>query len=234
MQSVLYIEAKPPSDLSELVHCFWELKTEATLPDDFCFHVLPDACVNILLDQADTRVAAVTALNTTYKVLNLGRAFHYIGVQLLPGVWRGDPNEVVRGLVNTPYQGGLPLVETNKKLVGLDFSAKQLILSELVQWLVGEGLVVVNPVTTKILAHLGDIRTVADMAAIAGVSPRQLQRILRQTTGFSPHDLLKVLRFQQSFRQDYLASYADQSHFVHSFRKVTGYTPSRYSKRFDV
>lgn len=54
------------------------------------------------------------------------------------------------------------------------------------------------------------IRSVADMAAVAGLSSRQLQRVLKPTTGSSPHDLLKVLRLQRSIRQDLLMSYTDQ------------------------
>ena len=69
---------------------------------------------------------------------------------------------------------------------------------------------------------------------MAAVSPRQLQRVLKATTGFSPHDLLKVLRVQRSFRQDYLLSFADQSHFTHSFRRLIGYTPGQFKKTFDV
>jgi AraC-like DNA-binding protein len=89
-------------------------------------------------------------------------------------------------------------------------------------------------VTEKILNNIDDVHTVADMAAITGMSPRQLQRTLNRTTGFSPHDLLKVLRLQQSFRQHYLELYSDQSHFIHSFRKITGFTPARYAEKFDV
>ena len=48
------------------------------------------------------------------------------------------------------------------------------------------------------------IRSVADMAALAELSPRQLQRKLKELTGFAPHDFLKVLRVQQSFRKHYL------------------------------
>ena len=95
-------------------------------------------------------------------------------------------------------------------------------------------MVITNPITEKILAHLNDIHSVADMAGVAGVSPRQLQRTLRQTTGFAPHDLLKVLRLQRSFTQPDLDTYADQSHFIRSFRKATGYTPTGYAKKFDV
>ena len=100
--------------------------------------------------------------------------------------------------------------------------------------LVGAQLVVRNPVTEKILARLSDIRSVADMAAVAHLSPRQLQRTLKRTTGLAPHDLLKVLRVQRSFKQHYLDLYADQSHYIHSFRRVTGYTPAQYADKFNV
>lgn len=187
-----------------------------------------------MFNQADTKIAGVTALRTTFEVLNLGKTFHYVGIQFLPGVWQGDREEIMDSYVGTSYQGNLPLVETNNKLAKLDFSAKQSALSKLVERLIDEKLVVANVVTAKILAGIDDIHTVADMATVANLSPRQLQRRLKQTTGFSPHDLLKVLRLQQSFKGYYLASYADQSHFIHSFRKITGYTPARYAKKFDV
>jgi AraC-like DNA-binding protein len=234
VRSVRYTEAKPPNHLFGLVHCFWELKTDTVLPEDFCLHALPDACVNILFNQADTNIAGVTALRTTYEVLNLGKTFHYVGIQFFPGVWQGNQEEIADSFVGTPYLGDLPLIETSNKLAKLDFLAKQSVLSELVQWLIDEKLVVTNLVTEKILTNLDDLHTVADMAAMTGMSPRQLQRTLKRTTGFSPHDLLKVLRLQQSFKQHYLESYSDQSHFIHSFRKITGYTPARYADKFDV
>lgn len=234
VQSVRYSEAKPPSNLSGLVHCFWELKTDTALSDDFCLHVLPDACVNILFNQADTKIAGITALHTTAEVLNLGKTFHYVGIQFLPGAWQGNRDEIVDSFVGLPYPGNLPLIETSSKLAKLDFSAKQLVLSALVQQFVDEKLVVANIVTAKILLNIDTIQTVADMAAITHMSSRQLQRILKRTTGFSPHDFLKVLRLQQSFRQNYLEYYTDQSHFIHSFRRITGYTPARYASKFDV
>ena len=190
--------------------------------------------MNILFNQADTNIAGVTALRTTFEVLNLGRTFHYVGIQFFPGVWQGSPEEIVDNFVGTPYLGHLPLIETSNALATLDFLAKQPVMSDLVQRLIDEKLVVANVVTEKLLTNLDDIHTVADMAAITGISPRQLQRTLKRTTGFSPHDLLKVLRLQQSFKQHYLESYSDQSHFIHSFRKITGYTPARYADKFDV
>ncbi len=231
--SVRYTEAKPPGHLSSLVHCFWELKTDVALEVDFCLHAMPDACVNILFNQRETAIAGVTALRTTFEVLNLGTSFHYVGIQLLPGVWQGSRHEVTDQFVGTPYAGELPLVATSAALAQRDFPAKQSILSDLVQRFIDAKLVVGNGVTEKILANIDAIHAVSDMAAVACLSPRQLQRTLKQTTGFTPHDLLKVLRLQQSFRQHYLDLYADQSHYIHSFRKVTGYTPAKYVDKFE-
>ncbi|TGL44367.1 helix-turn-helix domain-containing protein [Leptospira perdikensis] len=234
VRSVIYSEAKPPSDLVGLVHSFWELKTEVVLAEDFCLHVLPDACINLLFNLCDPKIAAITARQTTYVVLNLGKSFHYVGIQFLPGMWQGNRDEIVYGFVDTPYGGTLPLVETGTKLTQLDFSAGQLVLSELVRRLLTKNIVINNLVTARILADIEVIDTVTDMAASANLSPRQLQRTLKTTTGFTPHDFLKVLRLQQSFRGHYLESYTDQSHFIHSFRKITGFTPAEFFKSFNV
>ncbi len=107
VQSVRYALAKPPSHLSGLVHCFWELKTASVLPDDFHLHAIPDACVNILFNQIDTKIAGVTALRTTFEVLNLGKTFHYVGIEFLPGVWQGNRAEIADSFVGTPYLGQL-------------------------------------------------------------------------------------------------------------------------------
>jgi AraC-like DNA-binding protein len=232
--AVSYAEAAPPAHLAGVVHCFWELRTRAPLPEDFHYHALPDACVNVLFNQVDTRVAGITALHTTATVLNLGRSFHYVGIQLFPGVWQGNRDEVVDSYVGTPYEGSLPLVGTSERLSGLSFDDMRPVLAELVQWFIAHGQVLPNVVTARLLGRLDEIGSVADMAALAGMSARQLQRTLKQSTGFSPHDLLKVLRVQQSFRRHYLELYADQSHYIHAFRHATGYTPGRYRDRFDV
>ena len=233
-EAVVYRQAPPPAALGELVHCFWELRTETDLADDFTLHAMPDACVNLLFDQHDPRIAGVTQLHTSHTTLDLGRSFHYAGIQLFPGVWRGDPDAVVDHYVGEPYEGDLPLVEVGRAAADVGFDGKVTVFAAFVETLVAGGLVAPNPVTAAILTRLDEIHTVADMAEAAALSPRQLQRALKATTGFAPHDLLKVLRLQHSFRRDYLQSFADQAHFTHSFRQLTGYPPGRFHKTFDV
>jgi AraC-like DNA-binding protein len=232
--AVRYSEFSPTDELSELVHCFWELRTLATLPDDFYYHALPDACVNLLFNVIDSEIAGVTALHTHATTLNLGRTFHYAGVQFYPGVWQGDRNEILDRYVGTPYRGTLPLLQTCRRLVGLEFMDMVPVLAEQVRWCMSHGHARANAITARILSNLDAVRSVADMAALVGLSTRQLQRTLQRLTGFAPHDLIKVLRLQESFRKHYLDLYADQAHFTHAFRRAIGYTPNQYRKRFRV
>lgn len=234
VETVEFFEAEPPAHLRGVVHRFLELRTLAPLAEDYRFHALPDACTYIVLDQIDRKVAGVTRLRESSQELNLGQRFHFINIRFLPGVWQGDRQRVSFALVQDAYSGDLPLIELNQKLIGKDFAAKQITLSQFVDSLVQSKLVLANPVTEKIFQHIDDIHSVADMAEATNLSPRQLQRVLKQTTGFAPHDFLKVLRLQQSLNGEPSLSYADQSHFIHSFRTATGYTPGQYSRKFDV
>jgi AraC-like DNA-binding protein len=232
--AVSYREAKPPRELEHIVHTYWQLTTEAPLDEDFILHALPDACVNILFNQLDTNIAGITALHTTYTELNLGREFDYAGIQLFPGVWRGRGSETKDDFVGTKYLGELPLIEANVKTAPKEFADKHYVFTNLISQLIDQGIIEPNAVTERILSNLDSIHSVADMAEATHRSPRQLQRVLKQTTGFSPHDFLKVVRLQESLKRHNLDRYTDQSHFIHSFKKITGYTPTEYFRKYDV
>ncbi len=230
--TVEFDEAAPPDHLKSLVHRFLQIYTTAPLAEVYRFHALPDACTYVVFDQLDTSIAGVTKLRASSEELTLERTFHYVNIRFLPGVWQGDGVEY--GMVNTPYAGDLPLVDMNRRMAGQTFAEKQTGLAAFADRLAADGLIVANPVTEKIFAEIDDIYSVADMADAAHLSPRQLQRTLKRTTGFAPHDFLKVLRLQQALKDEPSLTYADQSHFIHSFKKATGYTPGKYAKKFDV
>ncbi|MGB7317600.1 MAG: AraC family transcriptional regulator [Planktotalea sp.] len=234
VQKVQFREAEPPSHLRGIVHRFLELKTDGTLPDDYRFHALPDACTYIVFDQLDPNVTGVSKLRAESEEFNLGKAFHFVNIRFLPGVWLNSSEPIEYGLLDAAYSGELPLVEVNSDLGQLGFEDQQSVLTELVETLMKSGHLAPNPITEKIFQNLDDIYSVADMAEVSGISSRQLQRNLKKTTGFSPHDFLKVLRLQQALNGRDTWNYADQSHFIHSFRRATGYTPGKYAKKFDV
>lgn len=132
--TVRYAECPPADDLADVVHCFWELRTLTPLQEDFHYHALPDACINLLFNLVDPSIAGITALHTQATTLNLGRTFHYAGIQFYPGAWQGDRNEIVDHYVGTPYRGSLPLAQTAQSLIGLELPTMALVLDELVRW----------------------------------------------------------------------------------------------------
>jgi AraC-like DNA-binding protein len=232
--SVEFIEVEPPAHLRRVVSKFLELRTHGMLLEDYRFHALPDACTYIVFDQVDPRITAVTRLHSTSVEFNLGTSFHFVNIQFLPGAWHNGYENIKYGVVDTPYTGSLPLVDINKQLQGLHFKDQQPVLVRLVERLLDEKYIAANPATEKIFYHIDDVNSVADMSSILQLSPRQLQRVLKRTTGFAPHDFLKILRLQKALIEKDTSSYADQSHFIHSFRRATGYTPAKYTQKFDV
>lgn len=234
VNAVQFTETEPPPHLQGIVHRFLELKTDGELAEAYRFHALPDACAYIVFDQITPEITGVSKLRATSEEFNLGRRFHFINIRFLPGVWQDSAEPIAYGQLDSPYAGQMPLIDINRSVIARGFADSQDILSDLVDRLIAEGHVAPNLTTQRIFAHLEDIHTVADMAEAANLSPRQLQRNLKRTTGFTPHDLLKVLRLQMTLNGSDIWSYADQSHFIHSFRKATGYTPGKYARKFDV
>ncbi len=230
-EHVQFLEAEPPHHLRDIVHRFIALRTCQPLLENYRFHALPDACVYVVLDQNKPDIAGVTRLKASSEEIDLGRDFHFANIRFLPGVWQ---DQVGFGSIDQPYVGDLPLLHLNKALSGLGFSDQQAKLSEFVDDLLAQSKVSGNQITERIFTQLQDIHSVADMAEIAGLSTRQFQRVLKRTTGFAPHDFLKIIRLQQSLLGEPSLSYADQSHFIHSFRRATGYTPGQYARKFDV
>lgn len=230
--SVRFVEAEPPARLAGLVHRFVWLRTEEALGEPYRFHALPDACTYLIFDQRDPRVCGATRLGATSQELDLGRDFHFTNVRLMPGAWAGG--DVGEGLMEREYRGDLPFLEVAARLAGRDFATQQAELVRFVGWLAERGLVRPDPVVARIFAAVDEITSVADMARVACLSPRQLQRTLRTSTGLAPHDFWKVLRLQRSLRSHDHSAYADQAHFIRSFRAATGYTPGRFGVAFDV
>lgn len=81
-----------------------------------------------------------------------------------------------------------------------------------------------------------------ELADIAQLSPKQLQRLCRRTLGLSPQQLIQRLRMEEAVRLattttksmgDIAAEcgFYDQASFTKQFRKVLGLTPTAYRTR---
>lgn len=227
--AILYREFAATSP--RLVSCFWELRTTKPLASDFQYLVLPDGCVDMVFDvsaRPDFDGSLVMTPSTEAVTLNLGKQFAYVGIRLQPGVWTEELTAIVGGSMQLDKLAGNDLRQIRSRLAAKgDFRR---ILDGLVDTMERQGLVGENYVVQAILQRPAD--TVQDCAINLGFSRRQTQRILHQRLGFAPHDFLRILRFQHSISGSGADNYADQSHYIREFKRITGMTPGAFQASY--
>lgn len=219
---VAYKEIAPPSRLANALYCTWELRTVQPLTQNFSYLVLPDACVDIIfaLHENPDEKAFLMTLATEASKINLGRSFHYVGIRFLPGVVRD-----VERVTNKAE-----LEEIWKKLVQQPQDSNT--LYTYVQKLLSDGAIEENYLMRQILSQSEKLHKVRDIETLTGYTRRQLQRIITKQTGFTPHDFLKILRFQHSLTEQQHHYYADQSHYIRNFKEMTGITPKKFKTKY--
>jgi|SaaInlStandDraft_1057018.scaffolds.fasta_scaffold137773_1 AraC-like DNA-binding protein len=232
--NVFFCEARPPEHLASVVHRYIKIWTDKPLKCDYRFHALPDACTYLIFDQLKPDVVGPATLGGKSMEFNLGRIFHYVNIRFFPGVWQSDRVRSFVGQINQSYDGNLPLLAINQELLGQPFDQQLKVLNKYVEDLVDHKFLVTSVIITRILKKINSINSVADMAKATRVSSRHLQRCLKQETGFTPHNFLKVIRLQRTLSGSDLDQYSDQAHFIRSFRHATGRTPSKFYEEFDV
>jgi len=87
--------------------------------------------------------------------------------------------------------------------------------------------------------HLAGKVTLAELATVSGLSRSHLVRCFARAYGLPPHAYHTVLRVRDVEAQlragrrlaEIEAGFADQSHLIRRFKRVTGVTPGEYLRR---
>ncbi|MDX2776593.1 helix-turn-helix domain-containing protein [Streptomyces caniscabiei] len=224
---VQYEEVSPTSLDHSVVYKLWALQTDTPLERSFDYLVLPDGCVDIVFDLSGspkTRGALIMTPHTTSVHLQLGTSFHYGGVRLYPGAWQFSPIDIVGTMKTVPTLTGVDFSGIQSRLAcAPTVSDLWTILEDCGHQLQRAKIIKRNPTIAMLLDT--DITSASNMAAQTGYSIRHIQRVLRRSVGFTPHDFIKVIRFQRALYQNNPSVYADQSHYIREFKRITGMTP---------
>ncbi len=139
-----------------------------------------------------------------------------------------------RGMLNWHVTNKHPLCDRRGKCIGLIATIQEYpgvrnlpVFGEL------------KAVVEHVFAHLGEPLHVAELAAMAGVSRRQIERRFRNATGMSPTDFIIRARLDEACRRLRDGSqsigkiaielgFYDQSAFTRLFRRHLGTTPSDF------
>jgi AraC-like DNA-binding protein len=193
--------------------------------------ILPDGCIDVLWDGRELTVAGP---DTTARRASPQRGTPYAALRFASGV--------------APTVFGMPAGSLRDQRLGLvdvigaddtDRLAESLLAtddpsSELERW-AGRRLEHAggrDHTMCRVAALIGVGRSVADVAERVGFSQRQLNRRSVASFGYGPKVLARVLRLQRALgsarggmslvQASLAAGYADQAHFSHEVRALTG------------
>lgn len=230
---VVYQEFSPSPQLSTIVYCFWRLEA-SRLTEPFSYVVLPDACIDIVFDMRQAKAYVMTPAVVSWQ-LDLGKTFSYVGIRLRPGAYNGDVAAVIGAVRQLDEIGGRSAQKTIADLCNGDRDSQLRALSECANTMVRcHEIMSPHYVVEAVIAGCVQGKSIADSASDVGLSPRHVQRIIREQTGFSPRDIAKIVRFQAGFAEDWRSLYCDQAHYIHSFKRVTQQTPAAYHRYYNV
>ena len=240
----------PSSDLVDLVERYWvpvwsltEPSTQSTLQHPVCLVVVSNTYARFYgVTRGRSSVtlegdgwAVGTMLSPAAGRLVLGRSVAEVTdtwielADLLPDGRPGGAlvDDVRAAMQDDPHDPAAHLASIARVeswlATHLPVDASGLLVNRLVSW----------------LSEHPEVTRVDELAREAGLSERSLQRLVEQRIGLSPkwllqrrrlHDAVEALKAGRGTLAEVAADlgYADQAHFTHDFRTVTGMTPGDY------
>lgn len=225
-----------PSAYAERTSAVGGVTVWTRVTDGSTSSVLPDGCIDILWNGSDLSIAGPDTIahltsapsGTRYTALRFASG---VGPIVLGAAADGlrDQRPALAEVIGAADAGRL-----TEALLATDHPA-----IELEQWadrrlaLAGGR----DRTMSRVAALIGQGRAVADVAVDVGFSERQLNRRSLSAFGYGPKVLARVLRLQRALsaarsgtslvQAALAAGYADQAHFAHEVRALTGQSASQ-------
>lgn len=238
---LVYRELQPSAALAPFVECFWTTGIEKNCSKT----ILPDGCVDALFSIHNGRAVqaqVVGAMTFPHKVALRGNQ-RILGIRFQPGM----AGICLPVDLSTLTDKTIPL----QRCLGVTADEVLRFLNKSISFenAVAEidrhftslpGISPFHEAIGELVGKRGQM-TVDDIAGVAGVSERQLQRTCLKNAGLTPKRLARILRFRQVTRllvQDQIdhacvavdCGFSDQSHMVREFREFAGVTPTQFVK----
>lgn len=224
-------------ELENYCMCIWTMKSKRTLDKKISNNILPDACIDIVIDFSNNTICFAGFSKET-KDFKLDKKIDYMGVRLKPSIFcllfnisadKIMDNEIPFNDIEKEFSINkiLNLENTNERIKYLKKyllqktkEKKEMLFVELVDKLYE------NPKE----------QSVSDIAKELGYNERHLYRVFKINYGISPKVLLNILRLHLCLTLILekhinlidianLCGFYDQSHFIKEIKKYTGISP---------
>ena len=236
---------RPAPDLAPFVSAAWALQWDFGPREAFVQHVLPDPCVQIVVDTDGAYAMGV--VTSLFSVTLTGSRFVF-GLKFRPGAFYSCTGEPVSTLTNRQVPLGRIFSKADEILLCNLAKAADApgLMNALESMLRGASPVLdvrlqqVYEIADRIAVD-STIMTVEHAAQLFGLGPRALQRLFRMYVGAGPKWLIRLYRIKEATAlieegdvghwADFAVrlGYADQAHFINDFRRLVGRTPARYA-----
>lgn len=235
----------PPSKpLAPFVKHYWLVSWDLRGQADFDQDVIPNPCVNLVVEQSRAAVYGVASRKYTKHLSGLGQAF---GIKFHPGGFypflRRPMSQLTDSSISLPDVFGDNGDELRQAFQA--FAEPELLIKQ-AEKLLAKRMPEPDPAVDYINEIIDCIRTnrsmtnVEELVRLFGSHTRKLQRLFSQYVGVSPKWVIQLYRLQNAAESLDKGTYEDlaklsvelgfydQSHFIRAFKSMIGVTPETY------
>lgn len=235
-ENILYQEYNI-KELEDYCMCIWTMKSKKISDKKISNNVLPDACIDIVMDFVDKTICFAGFSKDT-MVLELNKDIDFMGVRLKPGVFYLLFNIQADKVMDK----GIPFNDIEKDFNMdkiLDIENRDERIEYLKNYLLQKTRDKKDRTFLEVVENLYGKpleQSVVDIANTFGYNERHLYRLFKTNYGVAPKVLLNILRLhlcltlmlEKNIRLVDIASicgFYDQSHFIKEIKKYTGISP---------
>jgi AraC-like DNA-binding protein len=240
-ENIHLVRLAPSKDIQFFVEHYWIVSWDFRDKKPYITETLPHPSVHLTIEKGSSKVLGVTTGRFVRKLTGLGRVF---GIKFRPGTFHpffGKPLSTItdRNLLLRDVFGSDAEVFSEEVLSEID-ERQCVTLSEnfLRKRLPGcpKEIEDIRDLVERVSTDRSLIKA-EQMAILAGVKLRVLQREFRKYVGVSPKWVLQRYRLHEAADQLVTGNYRDlatlaqglgyfdQAHFIHDFKSMVGKTP---------
>ncbi|XXF75242.1 helix-turn-helix transcriptional regulator [Myxococcaceae bacterium GXIMD 01537] len=237
----------PAPELEEYIQHFWTVRWDLRGEPPLLAETLPHPCIHVVFERGDARVTGVQSRRFRKKLQGQSRVF---GIKFRPAAFQP--------VLGAPLSRLTDRTVSLRSVFGPDSDAlRDAILAEpdarqsaarAQDFLrprlppMPEAIARARDLVERLATDVSILR-VEQVAALAGMEPRNLQRRFRAAVGVSPKWVIQRYRLHEA--AELLArpgapdmaslalqlGYFDQSHFIRDFKALVGCAPGQYAAR---
>lgn len=234
-----YIEYKEYDivELEDYCMCIWTMKSNVILNQTISDNILPDACVDIVIDFSN-KLICFAGFSKETKNFKLCEKIDYMGVRLKPGIFYQLFNVSAERVMDN----AIPFEEIEKEfnlsdIFNLDSDEERIeyLKRYLLEKIDGQKDFLFMKLVEDLYNNPSE-QSVDLIAKKFGYNERHLYRLFKINYGVSPKILLNILRLhlclnlmlEKNMNLIEIANicgFYDQSHFIKEIKKYTGISP---------